>query len=171
MLTAFFGSPLLAAHVGASLIGIMTGLVAVPTLASGRWLGGWHAAFLASTIATSLSGFLFPVGGFTPALGVGAISLLALAAALLSLRKRQAGRLPGAVYAASATLVLYINLFVLVAQLFQKVPALRVLAPTQSEPPFLIAQSALFAASVLLAWFASRVRPAHTSIGVAGDRS
>jgi hypothetical protein len=40
-----------------------------------------------------------------------------------------------------ATTALYLNVFVLVVQSFMKVPALKALAPTQTEPPFLVAQS------------------------------
>jgi len=36
--------------------------------------------------------------------------------------------------------VAYFNRFVLVVQSFEKVPALKALAPTQTEPPFAIAQ-------------------------------
>ncbi len=46
-------------------------------------------------------------------------------------------------------MVLYFNVFVLVVQLFRRVPALSAMAPTQAEPPFQIAQLAallLFAA-------------------------
>jgi hypothetical protein len=43
-------------------------------------------------------------------------------------------------YVISAVLALYFNVFVLIAQTFQKVPTLKAIAPTQSEPPFAIAQ-------------------------------
>ena len=44
------------------------------------------------------------------------------------------------IYVATALFALYLNVFVLVVQAFLKVPALKALAPTQSEPPFAIAQ-------------------------------
>lgn len=47
-------------------------------------------------------------------------------------------------------IALYLNVFVLVVQLFQKVPALKTLAPTQSEPPFAVTQLVVLALFVLL---------------------
>ncbi len=141
---------LLALHVVVSLIGIASGLVALPALGAGRWLGHWHAVFLVTTAATSITGFLFPFSGITPALVVGGISVLTLAiafAALYALTLRGWAR---PAYAASATFALYLNLFVLVVQSFLKVPALQSLAPTQTEAPFVVAQALLLAASMAL---------------------
>ena len=92
-----------------------------------------------------MTGFLFPFQGFTPAIGVGIISLVVLAVALLA---RYAGHLAGAwrwIYVVCATVALYFNVFVLVVQLFQKARTLHALAPTQSEPPFVLAQLAVLA--------------------------
>ena len=63
-----------------------------------------------------------------------------LAVAVLA---RYAFRLAGAwrrTYVVTAMIALYLNVFVLIAQAFQKVPALKAMAPTQSEPPFLVTQ-------------------------------
>lgn len=146
---------LLTAHVAVSLIGIATGLVAMPALAAGRWLGGWQAAFLITTALASLTGFLFPFSGVTPAFLFGVISMAALAvtAAALPFRTQRAA---GIAYAVAATLALYLNLFVLIVQSFQKVPALQPLAPTQSEPAFVIAQLVLLFAAVAIGSFAVR---------------
>jgi hypothetical protein len=127
-------------HVVLSLVGILSGLVAMGELVGGRTRAGVAALFLATTVATSLTGFGFPFHRFLPSHAVGVISLVVLALALFA---RYGRRLAGAwrrVYAVTAVVALYLNSFVLVAQLFQKVPALKALAPTQSEPPFLIAQ-------------------------------
>jgi uncharacterized protein YggT (Ycf19 family) len=140
----------IALHVGISLIGIATGLVALPTLAGGRWLPRWHAVFLATTLATSLTGFLFPFRGFTPAIGVGAISTLVLAVALAALYAFGLRGRARVVYAISAMAALYLNLFVLVVQAFLKLPTLNALAPTGTEPPFIAAQAVLLLASVAL---------------------
>ncbi|PTQ12098.1 hypothetical protein CLG96_05895 [Sphingomonas oleivorans] len=137
-------------HVAISLVGIATGLVALPALAAGRWLGGWNAAFLITTAATSITGFLFPIGGITPALVVGAISLVDLAIALVALYALGLRGRARIAYAVSATIALYFNLFVLVVQSFLKIPALQALAPTQTELPFIAAQSLVLAASVVL---------------------
>jgi hypothetical protein len=127
-------------HVIISLIAIGSGFIVLFGLLTGRRLDGWTAFFLAMTAATSVTGFFFPFYGFTPAIGVGIISLVVLAIALVA---RYARRLAGAwrwIYAVSAMLALYLNFFVLIVQSFQKIPALKALAPTQSEPPFLVAQ-------------------------------
>jgi hypothetical protein len=145
---------LLPFHVAVSLIGIVAGLVAMPALALGRWRAAWQLAFLVTTALTSLTGFLFPYGGMTPAILFGIVSTIALiiAAAALPLR---ATRAPAAIaYAVSATLALYLNLFVLIVQAFQKVPALQPLAPTQSELPFIAAQLVLLAGAMAMGWLA-----------------
>ena len=153
-------SAFVALHVGISLIGIVTGLVALPLLALGRKARTLHIAFLATTLATTLTGFLFPFGGITPALVVGAVSTLVLAVAIGAFLRR-AGR----TYAISATIGLYLNLFVLVVQSFLKVPALNALAPAGTEPAFLVAQSLTLAASVALGVWAFRgTRPTIAAI-------
>jgi len=56
----------------------------------------------------------------------------------------------GRTYAIAAVFSLYLNVFVLIFQLFEKVPALHAMAPTQSEPPFLVAQTICMAVFILL---------------------
>ena len=136
-------------HVVLSLIGIFSGFVVVFGLLAGKRLDGWTALFLVSTVATSVTGFLFPFHRFLPSHGVGILSLLVLAIAILA---RYALHLAGAwrrIYAATAVISLYLNVFVLIAQAFQKVPGLKAVAPTQSEPPFLVTQAVALAAFVL----------------------
>ena len=142
-------------HVVISLIGIGSGLVVLAGLLAAKRLDGWTALFLVSTVATSVTGFFFPFHGFTPAIAVGIISLLVLAVASFA---RYGRRLAGAwrwVYVITAMVALYLNVFVLIVQLFQKVPALKALAPTQSETPFLVAQLVAFALFVVLTIFAA----------------
>ena len=137
-------------HVIISLIGIGSGLVVMVGLLTGRRLNGWTALFLASTVATSVTGFFFPFHGFTPAIAVGIISLFLLAVAIFA---RYGRRLAGAwrwLYVVTAMVALYLNVFVLIVQLFQKVPALKALAPTQSEPPFLVTQLFVLALFLVL---------------------
>jgi hypothetical protein len=127
-------------HVVISLIGIITGLVVLGGLLSGKRLDGWTGLFLLTTIVTNLTGYGFPVDRVLPSHIVGAISLVALAIACMA---RYGYRLAGGwrkAYVVTAVLSLYLNVFVLIVQTFQKVPALRELAPTQSEPPFAISQ-------------------------------
>ena len=64
---------LTAIHVAISLVGIGAGFVVIYGLLTSQRFEGWTKLFLATTAATSLSGFLFPLHGFTPALGVGIV--------------------------------------------------------------------------------------------------
>lgn len=137
-------------HVVISLIGILTGLVVVIGLISGRRFNGWTAWFLVTTVATTATGFFFPFHGVTPAIIVGIISLLLLAVAIFA---RYFRRFVGAwrwIYVVTVMIALYLNVFVLIVQLFQKVPSLKALAPTQTEPPFLVAQLSTLLIFVLL---------------------
>src|SRR3977135_248691 len=142
-------------HVMISLTSMLSGLVVLLGLLAGKRLDGWTALFLITTVLTSVTGFFFPFHGFTPAIGVGILSLVVLALAIFA---RYRGRVAGAsrwIYVITAMLALYLNVFVLIVQLFQKVPALKALAPTQSETPFLVAQLVAFALFVVLTIFAA----------------
>jgi hypothetical protein len=138
-------------HVLISLAGIGSGLVVLFGLVKARRLEGWTAVFLATTVATSVTGFGFPFEHLLPSHIVGFISLVVLAIALAA---RYAFHLRGAwrhVYVASAVLALYLNVFVGVVQSFLKIPALRALAPKQTEPPFVVSQGVVLVAFVVLA--------------------
>ena len=141
---------LLQIHVFISLIGILSGLVALYGLLTGRPFRGWTALFLAATVLTSVTGLPLPPFGFDPARAVGVTSLVLLAIAIAAL---YAFRLAGAwrwIYVGSAVAALYLNVFVGVTQAFQKLSFLQPLAPTQSEPPFVVAQLAVLAVFVAL---------------------
>ena len=143
-------SPFTKLHVVISLIGIASGLVVMFGLLVGRRLKGWTALFLISTVLTSVTGFFFPFHGVTPAIVVGIISLVLLAVAIVA---RYARHLAGAwrwIYVVTAMISLYLNVFVLIVQLFQKVPALKALAPTQTEPPFAVTQLVVLTLFALL---------------------
>jgi hypothetical protein len=127
-------------HVLSSLIGIVAGFVALLGWLRHASARRWTLVFLITTIVTSVTGFMFPFTQFLPSHGVGILSLLVLPVAVIG---RYVYRLTGAwrwLYTVSAVTALYLNVFVLFAQLFLKVPALKALAPTQTEPPFLMAQ-------------------------------
>jgi hypothetical protein len=127
-------------HVLLSLAGIVAGFVVVFGFLTAKRFDGWTAIFLGTTVLTSVTGFLFPFHKFLPSHAVGIISLIALALAIFA---RYSRNLTGGwrrTYVISGVIALYLNVFVLVAQLFQKVPALKAMAPTQSESPFKIAQ-------------------------------
>ena len=137
-------------HVVISLFGILTGLVVLIGLISGRRFDGWTAWFLVSTAATSATGFFFPFHGVTPAIIVGIISLFLLAVAIFARYFRRFVGWWRSIYVITAMLALYLNVFALIVQLFQKVPFLRAMAPTQTEPPFLVVQISTLLIFVLL---------------------
>jgi hypothetical protein len=137
-------------HVVLSLIGIFSGLVVLFGLLTAKRLDGWTALFLVSTVATSVTGFLFPFHHFLPSHGVGIISMLVLAVAILARYSRQLAGAWRRIYVITALIALYLNVFVLIVQLFEKVPALKAMAPTQSESPFLLTQLVVLALFVVL---------------------
>jgi hypothetical protein len=139
-----------AIHVIISLLGIGSGFVVLFGLISGRRLDGWTAFFLATTVATSVTGFGFPIKQFTPGLGVGAFSLVVLAVAIFARYFRHLAGPWRPAYVITATIALYFNVFVLIVQSFQKVPALKALAPTQSEWPFAVTQLAALVGFLVL---------------------
>lgn len=127
-------------HVLISLIAIFSGIIVVFGMFGGRKLENWTTTFLTTTVLTSVTGFFFPFKELLPSHVFGVISLAVLAVVIPAL---YVYRLAGAwrwIYIAGAVLVLYLNAFVAVVQAFLKVPFLKPLAPTQSEPPFAIAQ-------------------------------
>ena len=145
-------------HVAISFVGIITGLIALPAFARGRILPRLTGIFLWTTLLTSLTGFLFPIVAFTPALGVGILSTLILVLSFWAWYVRKLAGSARTIYAVTATIALWLNLFVLVVQSFLKVPALNMLAPNGNEPPFLVAQTVLLAALVFLGYRAVKAK-------------
>jgi len=143
-------------HVLVSLIGIVSGFVVMYGLLSGKRLDRWTALFLTSTVATSVTGFGFPFTHLSPAHKVGIVSLAVLTIAIVA---RHAYHLEGGwrrTYVVCAAMALYLNVFVLVVQSFEKAPALRALAPTQKEPPFLVTQLVILALFIVLTIVAAK---------------
>jgi len=147
-------------HVAITLVAIGSGLIVVGGMFASHRLPVTTAIFLFTTALTSVTGFLFPIHGFTPALGVGIVACVVLAAALFALYREH---LVGAwrwIYVIAAVVSLYLNVFVLVVQSFVKISALNALAPTQSEPPFAITQAVVLAIFVLITLIAAiKFRP------------
>jgi hypothetical protein len=143
-------------HVIISLIGIVTGLIVVFAMLASKSPAGWTAVFLATTVLTSVTGYFFPVEHILPSHIVGAISLVFLAIAIFALYSRQLAGAWRWIYVVAAVISLYLNLFVAVVQSFLKFPALKAMAPTQSEPPFVIAQGVTLLVLVVLAALALR---------------
>jgi hypothetical protein len=138
-------------HVALSLIGILSGFMVVLGMLAAKRLTGVIALFLLTTAATSVTGFFFPFHGVTPGIVIGIISLVVLSIAVLALYGLHLSGPWRSIYVVTALMAQYLNAFVLVAQLYEHVPALRALDPTQSGPPFKITQLAVLALFVVLA--------------------
>jgi hypothetical protein len=137
-------------HVVLSLVGIVAGLVVAGGLVAGKRLDGWTGLFLVTTVLTNVTGFGFPVVTFMASHAVGIISLVILPVVIVA---RYWKHLTGAwrgVFVVGTVLALYLNVFVLVVQLFRRFPALIVAAPTQKEPPFIVTQLIVMALFVWL---------------------
>ena len=155
-------------HVASSLIGIAAGFVVLCGLLTAKRLAGWTMLFLTTTVATSLSGYALPAKHLMPSHIVGAISLVVLAVAIFARYGRHMIGGWRLAYVVSAIVALYLNVFVGVVQSFLKVPTLRELAPTQSEPPFVITQVIVMALFVVLAILAARKFRPNTAPAAAG---
>src|ERR1700722_1045683 len=151
-------------HVILSLVGIGSGLVVAVGMLAAKRLDGWTALFLATTVLTSVTGFLFHSAHFGPPHVIGLLSLLLLVLAVLA---RYSYHMAGSwrwIYVVTAVLSLYLNAFVGVVQAFQKLPLLQPLAPTGTEPPFVVAQGlGLIAFIVLTVLTLKRFYPARNA--------
>lgn len=139
MSSAFLGA-FTAFHVAISLVAIMAGFVVVFNMLGGTSSQRWTATFLWLTLATSVTGFMFPFNGFTPAFGTGVVAILVMIPTLIAIYGKKLVGFWRPTYVVGAVISLYLNFFVLIVQSFLKIPALNALAPTQKEPPFAIAQ-------------------------------
>jgi hypothetical protein len=141
-------------HTIISVVMLVSGFVVVIGLLRGHIVSRWTELFLATGVLTSVTGFGFTFNGFLPSHGVGIVSLVILAVAILALYVyRLAGKWRW-IYATCAVTALYLDFFVGIAQSFNKVTTLHALAPTQAEPPFAYAEGAgllIFLAICILA--------------------
>lgn len=126
-------------HVLLSLVGIGAGFIVVYGLLVSKFFDGWSKLFLITTLATSVTGFFFPFHGFKPSHVFGILSLVLLAFAFAALYRFHLAGGWRRTFAITSVIALYLNVFILIVQLFLRVPLLRALAPTQAEPPFKIA--------------------------------
>jgi hypothetical protein len=143
-------------HVLISLVGIGSGFIAVFGLLKGKLLTGWTPLFLVSTVLTSVTGFLFPVEHLLPSHKVGVISLIVLAIAIGALHVFHLAGRWRVIYVITALMALYLNCFVGVVQSFLKIPALHALAPHQTEPAFLVAQTIVLALFIVVGVLATK---------------
>jgi hypothetical protein len=143
-------------HVLLSLLGIFAGLVVVGGLMAGVRFERWTALFLATTVLTNVTGFGFPFIKVLPSHIVGALSLLILPVAIAALYWKHLAGAWRQVFVVLSALVLYLNVFVLMAQLFQKIPILAALAPDPKAPAFAVTQLFVLAFFGVLGWAAVR---------------
>jgi len=155
-------------HVVLSLAGICAGLVVAGGFVSGKRLDAWAATFLSTTVATNLTGFGFPFEKFLPS---HAIAILSLAVLTVVVVGRYFKHLVGwwrAVFVGGSVLALYLNFFVLIAQLFTRLPALAAAAPTQKEAPFVATQLLVLA---LFVWLGAAAWRGYRGAGAAVSAS
>ena len=137
-------------HVVISLIGILSGFVVLFGMLAGKRFNGWTGVFLATTVATCVTGFGFPFDHLLPSHKVGIISLVVLAVAIFARYRRNLAGAWRKTYVVSALLALYLNVFVLIVQAFLKIPALKNIAPTPNDPPFKLTQLVVLATFIAL---------------------
>ncbi|HEY2468582.1 MAG TPA: hypothetical protein VGI45_12195 [Terracidiphilus sp.] len=143
-------------HVFISLVAIAAGFFVIFAMIGGMTLRVMTKLFFVTTALTSVTGFLFPFKGITPGIVLGILSLIVLGLAIVAQRRIRESSSWRGTYVIASVLALYFNFFVLVAQSFEKIPALHSLAPTQSETPFKVAQLITLLIFVSLATVAFR---------------
>jgi len=145
---------LLTIHIALSLIGIIAGLVVFYGLLINREYGSWTALFLTTTILTSVTGFPLPPFGFDPPRAIGVLSLILLAAAVFAFygfKLRSAWRW---LFVITALAALWLNVSVGIIQAFAKIPALHAIAPTMSDPAFVVTELVVLVIFVVLGFLA-----------------
>lgn len=139
-------------HVLLSLAGIISGLLVVGGLIAGQRLDGWTAVYFVTTVLTNITGFGFPFGALLPSHIVGIVSLVVLAVGLAARYGKQLAGSWRSIFVATTVLALYLNVFVLMVQLFQKTPGLIAVAPTQAAPAFVVTQLLVLVLFAGLGW-------------------
>ena len=127
-------------HTVLSMVGIFAGLVVVGGLMAGKQFGGWIATFLVTTFLANLTGFGFPFVVLMPSHILGGLSLVIIPITAIALYLKHLAGGWRKTFVITSVVALYFNVFVLMVQLFRKVPAMIALAPTQKEPPFALTQ-------------------------------
>lgn len=133
-------------HISASITALLAGLIALGRLLEGRTNGASTRLFLGATVATVVTGFLFSLDKFTPAIAVGilCVPLLSVVGVALYVGHLAGRWLP--TYTVGAVSLVYLNTLVLAAQLLMKVPALKEIAPSERSPVFVGVQLAILVA-------------------------
>jgi hypothetical protein len=143
-------------HVIICFLAIGSGFIVLFGLLSGKLLSPWNGFFLITTVLTSVTGFLFPYTKVTPGIILGILSMIVLVIAIAALYIFHLDGGWRRTYAITALMALYFNLFALVAQTFEHVPAIHALAPTGTETPFKLAQLTLLILTVIFITIAAK---------------
>ncbi len=143
-------------HTWLSLAALVLGIVLIRNLLASRLNPTLASAFLATAILTSATGFVLPSSGFLPShiIGIASLFVLGVAAAALFVFGLKGRWTPA--FVLGVVIGTYLDAFVAVAQSFMKIPVLRAMAPTGSEPPFAIAQGVLLMIFIALGVLAVR---------------
>lgn len=148
-MTSLSMDPLTLTHVAITLIAIVSGFVVLGQMRASQVSGGWTGVFLAASVLTSVTGFVFfHPPSFTPAQGVGIVALVILGPTLYALYGKHVAGGWRTVYVIGAVISLYFNVFVLVAQLFLKVPKPAI----TGGPVFGAVQGIVLIAFILAGW-------------------
>lgn len=137
-------------HVVVSIVGIVAGLVVVGGLMAGVRFDAWTGVYFVATVLTNITGFGFPFASLLPSHIVGGVSLVVLAVGIAARYWKQLKGAWRSIFIVTTVFALYLNVFVLFAQLFQKVPAMIALAPTQTAPAFVVTHLIIIALFVVL---------------------
>lgn len=151
-------------HVLISLTGIASGFVVIFGFLNGRCLDGWTGIYITASLLTSVTGFAFSFERLLPSHILGLLSLTVLTIALFA---RNVFHLAGwwrLIFVVTIAMALYFNCFAAVVQSFAKIPALKAVAPTQTEPPFVVAQGVVLAIFVVLTYLAAKRFRGQTSL-------
>jgi hypothetical protein len=142
-------------HVIISLIAIVSGIIVMFGVLGSSRMPAMTAIFLLFTILTSATGFLIPPllsEKLLPSHMIGILSLVLLLIACIALYVMKLSGPWRWIYAVTAMISLYLNIFVLIIQAFLKVPALTAVAPGNppSGPVFAVIQGVVLVFFILV---------------------
>jgi hypothetical protein len=148
--TTLSTDPLTLLHVLITLIAIASGFVVLAEMRRSTLSSGWTGTFLATTLLTTVTGYIFfhPPNPPTPAQLTGVVALLVLAPTLYALYLKHLAGVWRPVYVIGVVISLYLNVFVLVVQLFLKVPKPAI----TGGPVFGAVQGIVLIAFVIAGW-------------------
>jgi hypothetical protein len=141
-------------HVALSLVAIGTGLIVAFGMLTARRLPVATAVFLSSTALTCLTGFLFPYHGMTPGIEIGLLSMVILLLAVVARYRRGMAGAWRHTYIVSTMIALYLNVLILVIQIFAHLTPLTARTPKQFGILFKLTELAVLVAFVVATHFA-----------------